>query len=197
VTSVSFRALAISVVLLGLGWSLLPADPPVPEDRDKQAQAAIVDLSQNLGARDASERAKKIVQEFKSDEISSIFARKEGGGLGIGNLTDIVPQNSIERLIVTLSHRKTTTEAELDKYQADYVKVAKVMQAMAELAPYRANERIKKNDKLLQQWLTTAADFKKKTADFRQAVEERDPKKVRLSANQLHHTCCDCHSQVD
>src|SRR5262249_42075718 len=175
VTSVSFRALAISVVLLGLGWSILPADPPVPEDRDKQAQAAIVELSQNLGGRDVSQRAKKIVQEYKSDEISSIFTRKEGGGLGIGNLTDIVPQNSIERLIVTLSRRKTTTEAELEKYQADYVKVAKVMQAMAELAPHRANERIKKNDKLLQQWLATAADFNNKPPDFPHAIHEHTP----------------------
>jgi hypothetical protein len=159
--------------------------------------AAIVELSQHLGEKDLSNRAKKIVHEYRSDEISSIFVRKDAGGLGIGSLTQVTQQDSIERLVIQLARRKNITEGELDQYQADYVRVAKVMQAMAELAPHRATERIRKDDKLLKQWLDTATDFKTKTADFRRAVEERDPKKVRVSALNLRHTCCDCHAQVD
>ena len=193
--TMSIRALAVVIVMFGLAWNMLPADPP--PDRSKETQAAIVELSQHLGEKDVSDRAKKIVQDFKSDEISSIFVRKEGGGLGIGSLTQVTQQDSIERLVVQLARRKNITEAELDQYQADYAKVAKVMQAMAQLAPHRATEKIRRDEKLLKQWLETAADFQKKTADFRQAVEERDPKKVRTSALNLRHTCCDCHSQVD
>jgi hypothetical protein len=191
----SVRALAVVVVLLGFALSMLPADPP--PDRSEEAHAAIVELSQHIGEKDVSDRAKKIVKEFHSDEISSIFVRKESGGLGIGSLAQVAQQDSIERLVIQLARRKNITEAELDQYQADYAKVAKVMQAMAELAPHRATPKIRQDEKLLKQWLDTAADFKKKTADFRQAVEERDPKKVRTSALNLRHTCCDCHSQVD
>ena len=188
------RALG-GVVTFGLAWNMLPADPP--PDRNKQAQAAIVELSQHLDQKDVSDRAKKIVKEYQSDEISSFFVRKDAGGLGIGNLTQVTPQDSIERLVILLARRKNITEAELDQYQADYAKIAKVMQAMAELAPHRATGKIRQDEKLLKQWLDTAADFKKKTADFRQAIEERDPKKVRTGALNLRHTCCDCHSQVD
>jgi hypothetical protein len=191
----SIRALVIVALIFGFTWSMLPANPP--PDRSEEAQAAIVELSQHLGEKDVSDRAKKIVKEYKSDEISSIFVRKDAGGLGIGSLTQFTPQDSIERLVVQLARRKNITEAELDQYQADYTKVAKVMQAMAELAPHRGTVKIRSDEKLLKQWLDTAADFKKKTAEFRHAVEERDPKKVRTTALELRHTCCDCHGQVE
>jgi hypothetical protein len=193
--TVSLRVAAIFTLTLGLGLAMLPADPP--PDREKLAQAAIVKLSEHLDANDVPDQAKKIVHDFASDEISSIFRKKDQGGLGIGSAAEVIHQDGIERMIRDLSRRKTISEAELEKYQVDYVRVAKVMQAMAQLAPYRANERIKKDDKRLQQWLQTASDFQRKTGDFRKAVEDRDPKKVRLTAFELNHTCCDCHGQLD
>jgi hypothetical protein len=50
------------------------------------------------------------------------------------------------------------------------------------LTPHRATDLIKKNEKLLKEWLETTTDFMHRTAAFRLAIEEMDPKKVRLAA---------------
>jgi hypothetical protein len=189
------RMLAASYVLAALGAGVLLAEPPEYQSQ-KKAQAAILNLSENLEAKDVADRAKKIVAEHDSADISSVFARKERGGLGIGELTQAGHRDSIEYLINILSRRKTTTEADLERYQADYLRVAKVMQAMAELAPHRGTPFVRDNPERLKEWLKTAADFKSKTAAFRAAVEDKDPKKVRITAMDLHHTCCDCHNQT-
>ena len=161
--AVTVRWLAAGAVGLGLGWGVLLAEPP-PDDPRKQAQAAIVKLSDNLEAKDVGERAKQIVEQYDSCDISSVFRRQRGGGLGIGKATGAKHPDSIEGLIADFSRRKTTTEAELEQYRDDYVRVAKVMQAMAELAPYRG-------------------------APFTRG----DPKRVRVTARSLEQTCGACH----
>jgi hypothetical protein len=96
-----------------------------------------------------------------------------------------------------LARRRTNTEAELGQYQTEYLRVAKIFQAMAELAPHRATDRVKKSPRDLKEWVKVTGEFKHLTADFRRAVEEKDPKKVRLAAINLNSTCCECHSLAD
>src|SRR5262249_50684213 len=134
--AVTVRWLAAGVVGLGLGWGVLLAEPPPPNPRTL-AQAAILKLSDNLETDDVGERARQIVHHDASCDISSVFRLKRSGGLGIGKAAEANHTDSIERLVLDFSRRKTTTEAELEQYRDDYLRVAKVMQAMAELAPYR------------------------------------------------------------
>ena len=190
--AVTVRWLAAGAVGLGLGWGVLLAEPPRDDPR-KQAQAAIVKLSDNLEAKDVGERAKQIVEQYDSCDISSVFRRQRGGGLGIGKATGAKHPDSIEGLIADFSRRKTTTEAELEQYRDDYVRVAKVMQAMAELAPYRGTPFTRGNPERVKAWEEVSADFKQKTAALRRAIEDTDPKRVRVTARSLEQTCGACH----
>jgi hypothetical protein len=190
--AVTVRWLAVGLAGLGLGWGVLLAEPP-PDDPTKQAQAAILRLSDNLDAQDVSERARLIVRRHTSCDISSVFVPQRLGGLGIGKATEANHPDSIDRLVRDFARRKTTTEAELERYRDDYVRVAKVMQAMAELAPYRGAPFTRGNPERAQAWEDVSAEFKQKTAAFRRAVEQADPKQVRLTARSLEATCCACH----
>jgi hypothetical protein len=194
--AVRVRWLAVGVVGLGLGWGVLLAEPP-PDDPRKLAQGAIVKLSDNLEAKDVGERARQIVQQNDSCDISSVFTSQRHGGLGIGKATEAKHPDSIDRLVNDLAHRKTTTEAELEQYRDDYLRVAKVMQAMAELAPYRGAPFTREKPERVQAWEKVSAEFKQKTAAFRRAVEETDPKLVRTTAQSLQQTCFACHNLRD
>jgi hypothetical protein len=190
--SVTVRCLAGVLLALGMILSVGRADP-VPDTEREAAQKAIIDLSNNLDSKDVVAIAKKIVKDHDSCDISSIFTRKEGGGPGIGKLTELGYPDGIERFILQMSRRRTLTEADLEKYREDYLRVARIMQAMAELAPHRATPAILKDEKLAKAWADVSADFKGKTLAFRQAIEQVDPKQARLAAMNLSHTCCACH----
>ena len=193
------RILAVSVAALGLGISTFgqPATTTV-DDKRVAAQSAILKLSDNLDAKDVAERAKQIVKEHASEDISSVFKIRAKGGLGIGKLTEVTAKHDgIERLLLNLQRRRTITEAEIEKYADDYLRVAKVIQAMAELAPYRATERVQKDSKLTKEWQEVTHEFKEGARTFRKAVDEKDPKRLRLAAEKMENTCCHCHDLAD
>lgn len=182
-------ALALTITLAAR------ATDPVPLNDRQAAQLAILDLSNNLNAKNLSELARKIVADHDSCDISSIFQNKRG--LGIGKLTELGIPNSIDRFFSETARRKNLTEADLEKYRDDYLRVARIMQAMAELAPHRASESMQKDEKRLAAWQRVSADFKLKSADFRRAVEKTDPKLTRLAAVAMHQVCSDCHQVRD
>jgi len=188
---------AVGAIAAAIGFATVRADPAPPVDSAQAAKRAIVKLSENLNDKDVAEQAKKIVKEHDSCDISTIFTMNQRGGLGVGKLTEAGFRDSVQHLIGALSGRRNTTEQMFEQYQPDLIRVAKVMQAMAELAPFRASPRVQKDPKLAKEWQETAVDFKEKTAAFRKAIEEKDPKKVRLAARALNDTCCHCHSLAD
>jgi cytochrome c556 len=188
------RTLATSLLALAITVGVGAADP-VPVNEREAAQKAILDLSNKLDAKNVSELAKKIVQDHDSCDISSVFQLRRG--LGIGKITELGIPNSLERFFRETANRKTLTEADLEKYRDDYLRVAKVMQAMAELAPHRATDSMLKDEKRLAAWYRVSADFKVKTADFRLAVEQADPKKTRVAAIAMNQVCSDCHQVRD
>jgi hypothetical protein len=191
------RLLAVAVmgICLAVAGSLAVAADPPANNPAKLAQADIVALSQNLNAPDVADRARKIVQTHDSCDISTIFTMKTRGGHGIGaSAEELKHRDSIEHWVIHLSRSKTMTEALLEKYQADYVRTAKVLQAMAELAPFRAPPQVEKHPTQSKEWKKVTTEFKADTAAFRAAIEEKDPKKLRFAAQKLHHSCCNCHS---
>jgi cytochrome c556 len=175
-----------------LGGAVVFADPPPDSPRVKTVKA-IADLSEHLDAPDVTERAKKIVAEYDSCDISNFFMVKRRGGFGIGKLAKTENQNAVHFLVPQLAKRKDLTEAELDANQDDYLRVAKGLQAMAQLAPHRGPEFTRGIAKKEKAWADVSVEFQNVTAELRKAIEERDPKKVRLAAASLNNTCNNCH----
>src|SRR5438046_1172056 len=105
----TLRAVVLSLMGLGAGIGVLSADPPKLRPRDR-AVAAIVDLSEHLGAHDVAERAQNVVAEHDSCNLSAIFRPKKFGGLGIGQLAPAENKNSIEFLIPDLTKKNTLHE---------------------------------------------------------------------------------------
>jgi hypothetical protein len=182
---------ALSLPLLGL--AALAAAQDVTKSPEKLAQEDIVRLGYNLDGKDVAERAQKIVKDHDSCDISSVF-KMGPRGLGIGELTKAGHRNSVERLVQDYT-RKAPPQAELEKYQPDLIRTARVLQAMAELAPYRGP--LVTSEKNLPQWAKVSAEFKVTTKGFRDAVESRDPERVRKAAIALNGTCCSCHELRD
>jgi hypothetical protein len=186
------KILLLTALALGMILSVGRADP-VPDTDREAAQKAIIDLSNKLNDKNVVAIAKKIVKDHDSCDISSIFRLKRGGGPGIGKLTELGYPDSVEHLIIQMSRRRTLTEENLEKYREDYLRVARIMQAMAELAPHRATEAALKDEKRARAWADVSANFKGKTLAFRQAIEQADPKQARLAAMNLLNVCSDCH----
>ncbi len=119
---------------------------------------------------------------------------KHSGGFGVGKLAENRSHDSVQSLVARLSRDKTLTEARLDEFQTDYLRVAKGLQAMAQLAPYRGGEFTHGNTTKEKAWADVSVEFQKVTGELRKAIEGRDPKKVRLSAESLSQTCMHCHA---
>jgi hypothetical protein len=191
--------LSLTALCFGIG-ALAGGQPVSPSIMDKQAaaQSEVLRLGNKIGDPDVAELAKRIVKDHDSEDISSVFKKKMAGGLGIGKLTQVdnMP-DGIQPLMMRLERRKNITEAELEKYSEDYVRVAKVLQAMAELAPYRASQRVSRDPKLAKEWQEVAQEFKTGATRFRKAVDGKDPKMLRVAAATMNNTCCHCHELAD
>jgi len=166
-----------------------------PDPREAAAQADILALADNLDDPDAAIVAQNIVLAHASEDISSVFAFKERGGVGIGALARAHPRNSIDRLLGDYV-RKAPSRQELETYQADLDRTARVILAMSELAPHRNPYAGTPNRKQSQEWLRVSAEFKLRATEFRAAVACKDPEQVRKAAGTLHNMCCDCHSLI-
>lgn len=191
----SLRKRMLVVVAVLFAGALL-ADTPDPHADKRKAQAAIVNLGENLNAEDVAARAQKIVKEHASDAISSVFARKSAGGLGIGDAAKAPHLNSIDRLVRDWMAGRSTDADSLEKHHADYVKATQAIAAMAELAPYRMPDNVIRQQRDHAEWMRIAREFKIGAAELGKAVREKDAKQIRKAADILHHTCCDCHSML-
>src|SRR2546426_519113 len=75
------------------------------------------------------------------------------------------------------------TKEELQTHHKDLLRVARVLQAMAELAPFREHVYVSKNnEKKADAWRKVSAEFKTVTRAFRDAVESKEPAETRKAA---------------
>jgi hypothetical protein len=191
---IAASALCLTLVLVAT------AQQATPTDQLRPAVAAILKLSNNLNATDVSAQAKKIVEDYDSCDISQVFIHKgpRRGGLGIGTAVKAGYTDSIGALVRDWAGPRPPTKAVLQAHQKDLLQVARVLQAMAELAPFRnpfaavANAKDRKTD----EWRKVAADFKVVTRRFRDSIQEGEPTTVRKVAVRLEKTCNACHALV-
>lgn len=182
---------AVLILLAGLSFSQPPG-----HTKEKAAQKAIIELSDNLDAPDVPDRAARIVKEHDSEHISSVFMNTNRGGMGVGKLapTNSPYANSVQRLVMTWINRPPTA-AQLDKDQAEMLKITRIIRAMSELAPYRVPKDAKPAVK--KEWATVATEFHDTAAGLHDAVEKADPTAIKAAARKLNNTCCHCHGLLE
>jgi hypothetical protein len=191
----SFHLLTVGLLTLTAGALAAQQERPHGD-----AVKAILKLADGLEAADVPEQARKIVKDYDSCDISQVFRARRYGGAGIGTAADLsgIPKNnsanSIEALVRVWAGKKPPTQADLEKHQADLLKTARVLQAMAELAPYRLPHPYMKNEKKVQEWARIAQDFKAQTRELREGIQEKDATRVRATMLRLNDTCTNCHN---
>jgi hypothetical protein len=127
-----------AILVLGLGVGLFAsAQPEAPTEETRPAVTAILKLAANLDRGDTSREARKIVAVHDSCDLSSVFSMKRRGGVGIGSAVKAGHKDSIEHLVRNWSGAQPPTREEVETHRQDLLQVAQVLQAMAELAPYR------------------------------------------------------------
>ncbi|MSQ95245.1 MAG: hypothetical protein EXR98_11910 [Gemmataceae bacterium] len=180
----------LAFALLAVGF--LDAQPA----KDRPHNDAIRDillLADNLDAKDCFARAKKIALKHDSCDISQIFSFRFRGGAGIGSAAESRSTNSIDWLVRGWAGTKPPTKEKLQKHQADLIKTARVLQAMAELAPHRMPPHFK-DDKRMEAWKIVAQDFKVQTRELREGIEKTDATMVNAAAVRMLKTCTACHN---
>jgi hypothetical protein len=188
------------ILVLGFGLALgAAAQPQAQKQEFRPAIVAILLLADNLHARDVAEHAKKIVDTHDSCDISQVFTprRNNRGGPGIGSAVKAGHLDAISALVADWSGSKPPTQKELETHQTDLLKVARVLQAMAELAPYRGALVLPRgNEKKAEEWKAVSAQFKTVTRDLHHAIYQRDAAETRKVAVRLQQTCNACHVVV-
>jgi squalene-hopene/tetraprenyl-beta-curcumene cyclase len=182
---------------LGTAFSLLALKTCESGQLKNPTVAAVVRLSDELDRPDVSARAKHLVDTLDICDVPLVFLQKRRGGPGIGSAVQAGHKDSIDDLVNDWSGARPPTWRELQTHQQDLLQVARILQAMAELAPHRVHIYVSKKDEpRTRDWLRIAGEFKTVTRAFRHAIEEADPTVTRKAAVNLQKTCAACHTLV-
>jgi hypothetical protein len=191
----------LGILTLGLGVALVAsAQPGTPGSNLSPTIAAVKKLADSVDRPDVARQAKKLVDELDACEVSRVFVLtrpRRGGGLGIGSAVKAGHKDSIEDLVRDWSGPRPPTKEELQTHQDDLLRVARVVQAMAELAPFRRDIYVPaNNEKMAAGWRQVSAEFKTVSRALREAIEKSDQAETRRAAVQLQQTCNNCHKLV-
>jgi hypothetical protein len=190
----------VLIVALGLGLTVVAsAQQGTPQRNLSPTVAAVQSLADSLNSGDVTSRAKKIVEEFDACEVSRVFSRTRThrGGVGIGSAVKAGHKDSIDDLVRDWSGSRPPTKEELETHQKDLLRVARVLQVMAEVAPFRRTIYVPENDKnAAEQWRQVCTEFKTVSRDLHWAIERAEPAETRKVAGRLQQTCNACHKLV-
>jgi hypothetical protein len=191
---------SLGALALGLGVALAgSAQPGAPEGGLSPTVAAVQKLADGVDRADVALQAKKIVEELDGCEVSRVFTlrRPRRGGVGIGSAVKAGHRDSIDDLVRDWSGPRPPTKEELQAHRKDLLRVARVLQAMAELAPFRREIYVPKNDeRRAADWRQVSAEFKTVSRALRDAIEKTDPAETHRVAVRLRRTCGACHKLV-
>ena len=121
------------------------------------------------------------------------------GGFGIGPKPGVYEKDGIEVLIINKGNPKPrnaeqkVTKEELEKNQADYLRVADVTIAMADLT-HQYKPKKKLPDKDPADWTKYTDDMKKAATDVKAGVKAKDPDATKKAFIKLYSSCTNCHS---
>jgi len=195
----ALAALALSVALVS------SAARSAGDEEDKKAyvaaQKAALDLSRKLdksgGTEDTATLAKKIAKAHDLEYVmGAAFRPRAKGGVGVGE-KEPPPglKDSVELAIIDMatSRKPNPGQAILDKNNADFVKLAEITRAMAEINHFYKPEKAKpKKDP--KDWQRLNDDMKASSKDLLDAVKAKDQTKVTAAAKKLNASCTECHN---
>jgi hypothetical protein len=117
--------------------------------------------------------------------------------MGIGSAVRAGHRDSIEALVQDWSGSKPPTREELQLHQHDLLQTARVIRAMAELAPHRRSIYVPaNNERMGEKWQQVCGEFKTVTRDLQLAVADINEARTRQAAIKLQKTCNACHQIV-
>jgi hypothetical protein len=188
----SWRILGSLALVLGLGMAATQSAQA--KGYTNPAVVAITTLADNLDRPGLSLRAKFIVDNFDSCDISTIFRPYKNGGAGIGSAVNAGHVNSIQNLVQHWSGPKPPTQEELVTHRHDLLKVARVLKVMSELAPLRLALVVPKNDaKRIEAMHKVTGEFKAVAIELHDAIKLAEPQATRKAAITLNQVCQNCH----
>lgn len=121
------------------------------------------------------------------------------GGFGIGPKAGVYEKDGIEVLIINKGNPKPrnaeqkVTKEELEKNQADYLRVADITIAMADLThQYKPTKKLP--DKDPADWAKYTDDMKKAAVALRAGVKKKDPDATKMAFIKLYSSCTNCHA---
>jgi hypothetical protein len=192
-------AVASSLGLLVFGAG--PADDEkiiVP----KQIQDAVNKMADAVAKGEKVDKEAADFYKKNADQLKKtmwVFKPREPGGtggLGVGkNPGDYTP-DGIEGIIITYSNprRKPMSKDDLKKAEADFVRLAEVTQAMAEVAQYyKPAKALPQKDP--KDWVKFADEMKTAAADLKKAAKDNDPNNAKAAFEKLYSSCTDCHAK--
>jgi hypothetical protein len=179
------------LLVLGVWAAVVPAGKGADDDEEKEAvkeaQKAVLKLMDTMrGGGNPKAEAAAIKTKFSElKPVMYIFKPRKNGGLGIGPPAQ---GDGIELKIGNLSKR-AQAPATVAKEVADYVTIAEVSKAVAEVADLYPPK------KDAATWKQYNQDMRKGAAELIAAAKGGDPKKIKTAATNLNASCTDCHSK--
>ncbi len=178
------------LLALGLWAAAAPTGQGADDDEKeaiKEAQKAVLKLMDTMAKGGNTKAEAEAIQKKFSElkPVMYIFKPRKNGGLGIGTPGQ---GDGIELKIIALSKRAPAPAA-VAKDTADYVKMAEVCKAVAEVADLYPPK------KDAATWKQYNQDMRKGADELIAAAKNGDPKKIKTAATNLNSSCTDCHSK--
>jgi hypothetical protein len=190
----AFAALAlVAGLLLTSPARGVPGDDVDPK-AVAAAQKAVLELAGKLGDKEMGEKAKKLATDHDIKlTMRGAFKPRSQGGVGVGaGAPPFGMKDGIELAIIDMAVKKDNPgKSVLEKNNADLIKLAEIVQTMAEINHfYKPKPAPKKNPK---DWERFNDDMKAASKDLLEAIKARDQKRVTDAARKLNTSCTECH----
>jgi hypothetical protein len=192
------RGAAFAVI--GLVAGLLASSPArsADKDDDKAVAAAQKVVLEFLPKKDDKDMAKKIAKDHSIEYVMrAVFKPRDKGGIGIGEKDPPTGmKDSIELAIIDIATSKKASPIPADvlaKNNGDLVKMAELVQALAEINTFYKPDKAKpKKDP--KDWERLNNDMKAASKDLLDAIKAKNGKMVGEAAKKLNASCTECHS---
>jgi hypothetical protein len=197
--STTARPLGIMALVLGLALAASaqpgqPTQPAAPKKKLRPAVAAVVELADKLDRVDVPPLAAKLVKEHDACDFSLVFSR---WGAGIGSAVHAGHQDAIVALVKDWCGPRPPTRKELQDHRADLMRVARVMQVMAEVAPHRLEFYVSEKDtENAKEWRQRALEFGNAARDLEKAIAKTNAAATLKMALRVQDACRGCHKVV-
>jgi hypothetical protein len=169
------------------------------KDEDKavaDAKKAVVGLTGDLAAKGVADQARKIAKDQDREYVMrAAFKPRNKGGVGVGEKEP--PEgvkDSVELAIIDMAVSKKPNPGPmiLAKNNADFVKLAEITQAVAEINDFYPPPKMK--GAVPAKYKVFNADMRAGAKELLEAVKAKDQAKVTAAAVKLNKSCIDCHA---